>query len=238
MDYPINPNARAESTYAGPSHSPSIFAKATFPPIHIPYTSSKPGIIDGFRPIHPHHFYPSLFSPPSADLPLHPGTDTTLADLYHAAVSAAQKWTLHQQAWSAASKDALARSPPTPYRACGQETMHPHHFYPWLFDEPTPHLPLYVRTSDTLAPLYEDALRAANGWVPARQQWLGVEAQRREAREQEVSAWDGLEEAAEADGLWEQRRLDEERESDYAALEEELAREWKRLDEEAARVGS
>ncbi|MCJ1377955.1 hypothetical protein MMC17_001051 [Xylographa soralifera] len=238
MAYPVNPNAREESTYDGPSPPPSTLATTTFPPILTADASSHPVIIDGYIPTHPHHFYPSLFPPPTSDLPFHPSTDTTLATLYHAAVRAAQQWSAHLNAWSAAAHDALARSPPTPYHACGVETLHPHHFFPWLFDEPTAYLPLYVRNDEPLARLYEDALAVANAWVALRREWADVEEQRRRVRGEEEAGWEGLEEAAERDGLWEQRRLDEEeRERDYLVLEGELVREWRRLDEEARREG-
>ncbi|MCJ1398146.1 hypothetical protein MMC11_001343 [Xylographa trunciseda] len=242
MVYPINPNACAKSTYTGPSRSSSTLATTIFP-----FSSSsfqprdalcQPVILDGYLPIHPHHFYPTLFPPPTTDLPLQPDpSDTALATFYHDAVRSAQKWSTHLHAWSLAAQDAQTRPPPPLFRARGVETMHPHHFYPWLFDEPTPCFPLYVRNDDALAALYAGAVTAAREWVSHRQRWRVEEAQREAAREEELRGWEGLEEAAEMDGLWEQKRLDEEREMEE--WEEELARElvrgWKLLDMEAGR---
>ncbi|MCJ1315662.1 hypothetical protein MMC15_000982 [Xylographa vitiligo] len=240
MAYPINPNARAQSTYHGPSHQPSTLAAATFPITTLtPHSSASPIIIDGYIPIHPHHLYPTLFPPPTNDLPLHPSPSTPLAPLYQAAARAAQQWTAHLQAWSAATSDALSRPPPPPHRACGAETLHPHHFFPWLFDEPTVYFPLYVCDDEPLAGVYERALRAAEGWVGLRREWAVVEENGRQGRGEEERGWEGVEDSAEGDALWEQGRLDEEREREreHKVLEEELGREWKRLDEEAGGEG-
>ncbi|MCJ1432285.1 hypothetical protein MMC27_001641 [Xylographa pallens] len=150
-----------------PKALPTVFS--TRPPLS-PFSHLV--IMDGPISIHPHHFYPSLFPPPTADLPLHPSPG--LAPLYTAAVRAAQQWSAHLEAWAAAKRYALARPPPAPVHACGEETMHPNHFFPWLFDEPTVFFPFYVKNGSPVAGLYEQALRAGQVWVALRREWTAA----------------------------------------------------------------
>ncbi|MCJ1284181.1 hypothetical protein MMC26_003512 [Xylographa opegraphella] len=237
MAYPINPNARAQSTYDGISLPSSTVATAELATCHSPDSSDPPSvIINGYVPTHPYHFYPTLFPPPTSALPLHPSPTSPLAPLYHTAVRAGQQWSAHLETWSASTHEALSRPPPDPHRAaCSDDVLHPHHFLPWLFDEPTEYLPLVVPFHEPLAGLYEDTLRAGQEWLQLRREWAVAE-EWATGRADEESGWVGEEEAAEADGLWEQERLDGEREGDYAVLEDELRREWERMDEGGSEV--
>ena len=96
------------------------------------------------------------------------------------------------------------------------------------------YFPLYVANEDELAGLYRGAVSAGRRWVGVRREWEVVQ----ERAGEEEMGWKGVEEAAEGDGLWEQGRLDLERKRDEGALEEQLWREWRRLDEEAGREGA
>ncbi|MCJ1296252.1 hypothetical protein MMC34_007818 [Xylographa carneopallida] len=236
MAYPLNPHARAQSTHHGPARPASTLTAATTNASTLTTApTAHPAIQDGYIATHPSHFYPSLFPPPTRALPLHPASNSPLAAFYHAAVVAVQQWTAHLHAWAAALHDALSQPPPLlPHPARGEETLHPHHFFPWLFDEPTVYFPLYVANEDELAGLYRGAVSAGRRWVGVRREWEVVQ----ERAGEEEMGWKGVEEAAEGDGLWEQGRLDLERKRDEGALEEQLWREWRRLDEEAGREGA
>ncbi|MCJ1478312.1 DNA topoisomerase [Lambiella insularis] len=99
-------------------------------------------------------------------------------------------------------------NPSAPFVLDGFIPQHPSHYYPHLFPQPTASLPASASGNPSLAHFYHAQIAAAQQWSQSQHEWQTASQHASPFPAADADADDSMSDAAEADGVQEQARLD------------------------------